>query len=420
MLQLNELVRRLRCLVLYGNICKDPVFEALEVLSKHMDAIAWHTFVSRLVHCAEEECLSGNIFKKYIVLLFLRDENIFAMACENKTPNLQSSGLYQIAAKDIDILNYVLNFDMKKLCKEFGFDHKIIYHYIPQKKPVKIGVPAYKGMFAALIRYYSHKGCGQFARNRFFEILDGEVCPIRHADTVQLEDIIGYEEQKQMLIANTEAFLAGRPANHVLLAGARGTGKSSCVKALANTYFDKKLRVIKAEHREIKVLKGLFKTLRERGLYFIIFLDDVSYESTDAHYVELKTLLEGDPRVCPSNILFYATSNRRHLVKETWSDRAAATEEVHASDVLNEKLSLSDRFGLSITFPKPNPQQYLDIVRGIAMKEELDIPESFLNEAAKQWELNQKGLSGRTARQFVNQLITDGNQERKGEMSYEH
>lgn len=189
---------------------------------------------------------------------------------------------------------------------------------------------------------------------------------IKHFETMKLQDLIGYEYQKQELLANTKAFVEDKPANNVLLVGARGTGKSSGVKAVVNSFFDKGLRLVQLTKEQLIDLPVIMEHLRDfSSKKFIIFLDDLSFEEFEVEYKYLKSAIEGGASAKPENVLIYATSNRRHLIKESYKDRGANDDDMHRSDTLNETISLSDRFGLIIYYMAPNQQEYLDIVDGL-------------------------------------------------------
>ncbi len=259
-----------------------------------------------------------------------------------------------------------------------------------------------------LTDYYARAGVDELARNRAFRwqrsIVGFE--PIANVDPIRLEDLVGYEYERGIIVQNTEQFLAGLPANNVLLYGARGTGKSSTVKGLLNRYGEKGLRLIEVHKDWLGDYPLIVRQVRGRREKFILFVDDFSFEEDEIVYKDLKALLEGSIEARPDNLLIYATSNRRHLIKEQFSDnpRAGDQEEIAAWDTVEEKLSLSDRFGLLITFVSPNQRQYLDIVYALADRANIQIDRELLKRQALQWELSHSGRSGRVARQFVDHL----------------
>lgn len=234
---------------------------------------------------------------------------------------------------------------------------------------------------------------------------DGFLIPITATSDVVLDDLVGYELQKEKLIANTEAFVSGRPANNVLLYGDAGTGKSTSIKAILNQYYDRGLRMIEVYKHEFRYLQRILAEVKNRNYRFIIYMDDLSFEDFEIEYKYLKAVIEGGLETKPENVLIYATSNRRHLIKETWKDRSDRDDELHRSDTMQEKLSLVARFGVSIGYMKPSHQEYLHIVSELARRyPQITLTEEELLQKANQWELRSGGASGRTAQQFINFL----------------
>lgn len=255
---------------------------------------------------------------------------------------------------------------------------------------------------------YRARGVGPFAGHRAFRWSHrdgrGQMVPVRRPDPITFDDLIGYEDQRRIVRRNTENFLRGLPANNLLLYGDRGTGKSSTVKALLNAYADDGLRLIEVAKSALADFPEIVATLDGRSERFIIFVDDLSFDENEVGYKELKAILEGSVETRPENVLLYATSNRRHLIQERFGDRAAPDDEVHAQDTLQEKLSLADRFGVTVIFMAPDQEQYLEIVVGLARRRGLRIDEARLRREALQWSAWNNGRSGRTARQFVDDL----------------
>jgi hypothetical protein len=222
-----------------------------------------------------------------------------------------------------------------------------------------------------------------------------------------LDDLVGYEEQKKKLIANTEAFVEGRKANNVLLFGDAGTGKSTSIKAILNQYYSRGLRMIEVYKHEFQDLSQVIAEIKNRNYRFIIYMDDLSFEEFEIEYKYLKAVIEGGLETKPDNVLIYATSNRRHLIRETWSDRSdMSQDELHRSDTMQEKLSLVARFGVSIGYYKPSQKEYFNIVITLAKKyPEITLTEEELKAEANKWELSHGGISGRTAEQFITYLL---------------
>jgi hypothetical protein len=234
----------------------------------------------------------------------------------------------------------------------------------------------------------------------------GRFRPVRHVDRITLADLIGIDGQLHKLIRNTKQFLRGAPANHVLLWGERGTGKSSAVKALLHEYASDGLRLVQVHRQDLLDLPEITEQLWDRPEKFILFCDALSFEADDLEYKELKAMLEGGLHAQPKNLLIYATSNRRHLITERMADRqvVVANGEIHANDALSEQLSLADRFGLRLGFYAIDQQTYLRIVRHLAAARGLPVDDETLEREALRWAMAYSGRSGRSARQFVDDL----------------
>ena len=236
---------------------------------------------------------------------------------------------------------------------------------------------------------------------------DVEIQPINNMDKVMLDDLIGYEIQKKKLVDNTKAFVEGKKANNVLLFGDSGTGKSTSIKAIVNEFYEDGLRMIEIYKHQFKHLSNVIAQIKNRNYKFIIYMDDLSFEEFEIEYKFLKAVIEGGVETRPDDILIYATSNRRHLIRETWNDRndMEHSEDMHRSDTIEEKLSLANRFGVTINYSKPSQKEYFHIVEELAKKSGLDIPTEELKAEANKWELSHGGISGRTAQQFINYLL---------------
>ncbi|HEX2098272.1 MAG TPA: ATP-binding protein [Rubrobacteraceae bacterium] len=254
-----------------------------------------------------------------------------------------------------------------------------------------------------LAEYYALHGAWPFGRCRAFRWEQGGLRGVVRPDPVRLEALIGYEKEREPLLRNTERLLAGLPSHHALLYGLPGTGKSSTVKATLNEYADKGLRLVELAKEDLKELPVVLDALGDRGLRFILFVDDLSFEEHEVEYKSLKALLEGSVEEPPENVRLYATSNRRNLIRERFSERDE-TDDVHARDTMQEKHSLAARFGLRLTFPAPDQRRYLEIVAGLVRERGIKIPDGELRERAILWDRWHAGRSGRTARQFVDEL----------------
>jgi hypothetical protein len=255
----------------------------------------------------------------------------------------------------------------------------------------------------ALVEHYATHGAGTFGSHKAFRWEDGGLRAVPHPDPVRLSDLIGYEKEREPLRRNTQRLHAGLPSHHALLYGLPGTGKSSTVKAVLNEYATVGLRLVELAKEDLEELPALLEALRGRGPCFILFIDDLSFEEHEVEYKALKALLEGSIEEPPRNVRLYATSNRRNLIRERFSDREEG-DDVHERDTMQEKLSLVARFGLRLTFPSPDQRRYLEIVSGLARERGVKIPTGELEERALLWDRWHAGRSGRTARQFVDEL----------------
>ena len=263
----------------------------------------------------------------------------------------------------------------------------------------------WSSLAGTLADHYSLHGAGFFGRYRAFRWEDGRLRAVPRPDPVHLSELIGYEREREPLIKNTERLLARLPSHHALLYGLPGTGKSSTVKAIINEYTDRGLRLVELSKEDFKDLPRVLEALRGRGLCFLLFVDDLSFEEDEIEYKSLKALLEGSVEEPPANVRVYATSNRRNLIRERFSERdEGGADDIHGRDTMQEKLSLSARFGLRLTFPSPDQKRYLEIVSGLARRRGLEVPTKVLEERALLWDRWHAGRSGRTARQFIDEL----------------
>ncbi|MBQ4417764.1 MAG: ATP-binding protein, partial [Butyrivibrio sp.] len=264
-------------------------------------------------------------------------------------------------------------------------------------------------MRTLLEQFYRETGVGPIGLHKAFRAEEEEhlpvIRPIRNILHVTLDDLVGYEDAKRKLTENTEAFLAGRPANNCLLYGDAGTGKSSSIKAITNTYFHQGLRVIELFRHQTKMLPGIIDQIKNRNYRFIVYMDDLSFEEFETDYKYLKAVIEGGLEKKPENVLIYATSNRRHLIRESFSDRGKLLDEdLHKNDTVQEKLSLAHRFGVTIYFGAPGKADYEEIVRTLAARAGIAISDEELLKEAARWEMLHGGKSGRTASQFIDHL----------------
>ena len=379
--------------------------------------------VGELAAFAKKFNLGGNVWKKYLAYLIATDENAFSLSCERR--KYADDKISQIALYDMEQIFKLWYFDLKtvypgSIVSLLDFDSKEDngYHGEAGEKIDFLADNLDKAQdersFLNTVKaYYEKYGVGEFGLYRAFRLVSKsgstsiELQYITNTERKKLTDLVGYEFQKKQLLDNTLAFLDGKSANNVLLYGDGGTGKSSSVKALLNEYSDRGLRIIEVYKHQFTSISELISKIKDRNYRFILYLDDLSFEEFETEYKYFKAIIEGGIECRPSNVLIYATSNRRHLIKETFADRndmRKDSDEVHRSDTLAEKLSLVARFGLTILFTSPNQEEYLNIVRTLADRAGIQMDDSLLCERALQWQMRGSGKSGRTAQQFIDSL----------------
>ncbi len=386
-----------------------------------------YTEIKNLLELATTYGFDKNLWQNYLTFYLITNENSFTLTAERRGAG--EGSVNHFAKNDFRIFQKLFHFDFSEIENALEIDcfsiltnyraiaksEKNYYRSVSEKVQAlseKLARAQDENVFFDLVtEFYRLYGVGMFGLNRAFRIKnDGNgvvFLPINNTDKVMLSDMVGYELQKKSLTENTEAFLRGIPANNVLLYGDAGTGKSSCVKALINEYHDAGLRMIEIYKHQFRDLSEIIATVKNRNYRFIIFIDDLSFEENELEYKFLKAVIEGGVETRPDNILIYATSNRRHLIKETWNDRNDMEYEgdVHRSDTMEEKLSLAARFGVAINFNTPSRQLFHDIVRELAKRRpNIRIDEAELIALANRWELRHGGISGRTAQQFINYI----------------
>lgn len=380
--------------------------------------------IHQLVEMAGTYGFAGNLWHDYLTYLLVNHENAFSTACEIVGP--VEGTINAFAMHDFEIFKQLYDFDMKELEKIYpSVDSSLITDYQNINEGSKVFNKRIRDRICTLaqklakaesteefmddmVQFYKEFGVGKLGLHKAFRI-DGTVTPARivpitNIAHVHLDDLVGYEIAKKKLIDNTEAFVQGRPANNCLLFGDAGTGKSSSIKGILNQYYDQGLRIIEAYKHQFKDLNDIIAQVKNRNYKFIIYMDDLSFEEFEIEYKYLKAVIEGGLEKKPDNILIYATSNRRHLVREKFSDKEERRDDLHSSDTVQEKLSLVARFGVSIFFCAPDKKQFQNIVKTLAERHQVEMPEEELLLEANKWELQHGGLSGRTAHQFIDYL----------------
>jgi predicted AAA+ superfamily ATPase len=432
MVEIKSSKLALDSLCIYRNLLKDPVIEKLKALLEYI--------------CLDEKQLSSTInlyndflysllqtyadsLEDYIAEKIIFDENSFSKNVHKNESDKKKALIKRSVASDLENLQMLATLDsrnIKNYLMEY-FNEEEFKHILEKLQDWQVkceymdtevypkNIRAIKEkLFTSnrwdeltneLQTFHRQYGCGLFAEFRAFvwEHSEGKghFIGVKNPDPVELEDLIGYEDQRQVIIENTVQFLKGFAANNVLLHGDRGTGKSSTVKAILNKYYKDGLRMIEVPKARLTDFPDIIRNLKERPQRFIIFVDDLVFGDDEESYTALKAILEGGLENKSSNILIYATSNRRHLVKEYFNERPGIGEEVHSGDSVQEKLSLADRFGINVVFSSPDQKKFLEIVDGIAAKRNLNMDKETLHREAKKWELWYNGRSARTARQFV-------------------
>lgn len=380
--------------------------------------------IHQLVEMAGTYGFAGNLWHDYLTYLLVNHENAFSTACEIVGP--VEGTINAFAMHDFEIFKQLYDFDLKELEKIYpSVDSSLITDYQNINEGSKVFNKRIRDRICTLaqklakaesteefmddmVQFYKEFGVGKLGLHKAFRI-DGTVTPARivpitNIAHVHLDDLVGYEIAKKKLIDNTEAFVQGRPANNCLLFGDAGTGKSSSIKGILNQYYDQGLRIIEAYKHQFKDLNDIIAQVKNRNYKFIIYMDDLSFEEFEIEYKYLKAVIEGGLEKKPDNILIYATSNRRHLVREKFSDKEERRDDLHSSDTVQEKLSLVARFGVSIFFCAPDKKQFQNIVKTLAERHQVEMQEEELLLEANKWELQHGGLSGRTAQQFIDYL----------------
>ena len=441
-------------LVIFRGILGDPtVCDLLDLLdavtgeSKASKKVArkiaqsYASFFSGLATKAErrQEPGFGNPWQNHLIDLILNDENPFTRKAEQPELGDFGDSLIQQVEMDLSRLQglYFIESDqvlaaLRKVSPEAEW---LSWNQLDSSKsspsPDRISLPLrqafhqavhWDSLLPSLIRFYSQAGVGILARYNALHWKrtpqGGCIQEIPHPDPIRLEDLVGCDEQKEWLVRNTLFFISEQPANNIFVYGDRGTGKSSAIKALLHHFAGQPLRMLEISRDDLGDLPEVMKLLRPRREYFIIFIDDLSFEEGETQYKTLKAVLEGSLEARPRNVLIYATSNRRHLIKEYFSDRDSfRSDEVRHQDTLQEKVSLADRFGIQLVFVAPDQNLYLEIVHSMARRRELDISEEELNRRALQWAQFHNARSGRTARQFIDFLTGELNTKPNGAVS---
>jgi len=382
--------------------------------------------INELVEFGIQYGFEGNLWHCFLTYSLVNNENAFSRSLE--IGGSASGTVSDLALKDFNVFKQLYDFNLNLIDEALGIE--CLYHICSFKNSVKSKALLDADIswslqeltkrlsecenadefYQYMSNFYKANGVGKFALYKAFKIGSCgntvNIIPISVTENIHLSDLVGYEYQKKELTKNTEDFINGYKANNVLLYGDSGTGKSSSIKAILNQYSSRGLRMIEVYKHQFGYLQDIIQQVRNRNYKFIIYMDDLSFEDYETEYKYLKAIIEGGLEAKPQNVLLYATSNRRHLIREKWSDKDDRDDDLHTNDTVQEKLSLASRFGLTILYVSPNKKEFNNIVRVLAEKNNIIIPEEELFLEANKWEMRHGGLSGRTAQHFINYLKT--------------
>lgn len=433
---MNDIISKL---IIYGDLPEDSILMQLSDVCRQLksgeykkDELVTTVYrqVKRLLVTATEYGFDKNLWHNYLTFLLITDENPFSITSEKVGANDGSVNYF--AKNDFKEFKALFDYDFSEIEEKLSVDcfsrlsdykaigkPELMYNKNVSQKVIALSEKLENAadeneFFDYVTGFYKDYGVGMFGLNKAFRISSDTKSdkvifnPINNMDKVMLDDLIGYEIQKKKLIDNTEAFVEGKKANNVLLFGDSGTGKSTSIKAIVNEYYDRGLRMIEIYKHQFKDLSNVIAQIKNRNYRFIIYMDDLSFEEFETEYKFLKAVIEGGVETKPENILIYATSNRRHLIKETWNDRNDVEQDngMHRSDTMEEKLSLVNRFGVTINYSKPSQKEYFNIVIQLARRAGINMSDEDICKEANKWELSHGGISGRTAQQFVNYLFS--------------
>ncbi len=385
---MKELKDKISTLCVFRDLLSDEVLDALFSHIKHPSVASYVDFVARLYKA------NGGDLGEYIKELCRNSENVYVktVASGKMIPKY----LQEALESELDILEEVTLLNKETLTAPLKYAG-----FLPDFRATKLRL---KEIYLHRAENIGKFGYGVYAKNRMFCTNEqGTLVPVLHPDKTELSDLVDYERERKIVMDNTEALLAGKPAANILLTGDAGTGKSSTVKAVANALFGEGLRIVEIRKDQLRLIPKVLDELSQNPLKFILFIDDLSFLKDDDNFNALKAVLEGSVTARSSNVVIYATSNRRHIIKETFSDRDG--DDVHRNDTMQELVSLSERFGIHVTFSRPNKETYLHIVHRLAEKNNINMPRNELDLLAERFALERGGRSARLAKQFIDRIL---------------
>ncbi len=368
---------------------KDRVLSSLQRYLDDPTVWAYAELVAELYNA------NGGNLGEYVKELCSNSENVYVktVGMGKTVPKYMTAALEE----ELDILQEVCELNKNTLCK--NLDYK---GFLPEFATTHLRL---KDIYIHRAENIGKYGYGIYAKNRMFYVDgEGKVLPVMHPDKTELSNLVDYEREKKVILDNTKALLQGKPAANILLTGDAGTGKSSTVKAVANALWDEGLRIVEIRKDQLRSIPKVLDELSANPLKFILYIDDLSFLKDDDNFNGLKAVLEGSVTAKSSNVVIYATSNRRHIIKETFSEREG--DDVHRNDTMQELISLSERFGIHITFSKPNKETFLHIVHHLAEENRINMPIDELDKLAERFALERGGRSARLARQFIDGLLS--------------
>ena len=386
---MEELKNRLEALCIFRSLLKDPIISALLNYLESPATSAYAEFAAALYNA------NGGNISEYVSSVCEDSENVYVRTLgRGEQPQ---EHLRRALLQELETLQEVAELTCENLREPLEYKG-----YLPEIAVSKLDLCEMYLHRAENIRKY---GYGIYAKNRMFYVDEqNSIVPVRNPDSTQLGDLIDYERERQIIIDNTKALLDGKPAANILLTGDAGTGKSSTVKAVTNALWKEGLRIIEIRKDQLRAIPKILDELSENPLKFVLFIDDLSFIKDDDSFNALKAVLEGSVTAKSGNVVIYATSNRRHIIKEKFSEREG--DDIHRNDTVQELVSLSERFGIHITFSKPDKKTFLHIVHHLARENGIDMPESELDLLAERFALERGSRSARLARQFIDGLLS--------------
>lgn len=389
----KNLLLQLKSLTVFKNLLKTDLFVGLAKFLASENLEEEIENYSNFVSIIYNGCLNGGLCN-YLLTLCCQDENVYVVLKgkgEKISPFIEES-----VGRELEILNFVAHLKPENFISAVNYNG-----YLPKFEQQKVD---FISEYYSYVENIKKRGYGIYAKYHSFYVGDNHaIIPVKNPDKISLSQLIDYNDEREKVVNNTLALLENKPSQNVLLTGEAGTGKSSTIKAIVNKFYSQGLRIIEVRKNQLSIIPGLLDSLAENPLKFILFIDDLSFTTGDDNYNALKAVLEGSVSTKSSNVVIYATSNRRHIVRESFSERTG--DEIHLNDTLSEVLSLSERFGLHVYFGKPSKQTYLKIVHALCKEKGVEMDKEKIELLAERYALERGARSARLAKQFVESLL---------------